>query len=156
MSVQDKLETLIDPIVESFGCQLWGVEYRPLKNSALLRVFIDKEGGVSLDDCADISYQLSGMLDVEDPIQLAYTLEVSSPGIDRPLLKPEHFQTYVGESVKIRLQWPVDGARNFRGQIQSADEAKIKLEQDGEVVELPYAAITKARLIGDVSFSDKG
>lgn len=156
MSVQDKLETLIEPVVESFGCTLWGVEYRPLKSSALLRVFIDKEDGVSLDDCADISYQLSGMLDVEDPIQLAYTLEVSSPGIDRPLLKPEHFKAYTGQTAKVRLQWPIEGARNFRGNILSADDEKIELEQDGKTIELPYAAMTKARLIGDVSFSDKG
>ncbi len=156
MGLSEKLEAIIKPVVESFGCVLWGVEFRPLQKSALLRIFIDKQGGVSLDDCSNVSYQLSGVLDVEDPIQMPYTLEVSSPGIDRPLLKPEHFTEYRGATIKVRLQWPIEGSRNFQGILESSNDEQIELAQDGRVIQIPYAAITKARLKLDVDFSNKG
>ena len=114
-----------------------------------MRVFIDKATGITLDDCSKISYQLSGVLDVEDPVQLPYRLEVSSPGVERPLLRPEHYQRYRSAEVKVRLKWPVDGQRNFTGSIESADEHSVVLRVDGEKVELPIEAIGRGRLVID-------
>ena len=147
MASKKELELLIKPVVESFGCELWGIDFTPFKESALLRVFIDKKAGVTLDDCSDVSYQLSGVFDVEDPIQLPYRLEVSSPGIERPLLSVEHYQRYPGALVKIRLKWPLDGQRNFTGSVVSADENKVVLDVDGTEVEIPFDAIGRGRLV---------
>ncbi len=146
----DRLERLIRPVVEGLGCTLWGIEYRPQKRSALLRVFIDKDDGVGMDDCERVSRQLSAMLDVEDPIPVAYTLEVSSPGIDRVLFTPEQFRRYRGEKAKIRLRWPVQERRNYEGTIRGAEDDRVLLEQQGEVVEIPMEAISRARLKGRV------
>ncbi len=146
-----QLEEIIRPVVESFGCTLWGVEFRPFRRSALLRVYIDRpEGGVTLDDCADVSYQLSGVLDVEDPIAVPYTLEVSSPGIERPLLDYTHYRRYVGERAKVRLKWPVAGSRNYRGIIRAADDERLTLETAEQVVDIPWDAIGRGRLLVDI------
>ena len=91
----DELSVLIDPVVRSFGCELWGVEYRPAKAGAFLRVFIDKQEGVTIDDCSNVSRQLSALFDVEEPISSAHNLEVSSTGIDKPLMTIEHYERYV-------------------------------------------------------------
>ena len=156
MSDIETLETLIEPVVQSFDCELWGVDYRPMKNSALLRVFIDHPDGITLDHCSRISYQLSGLLDVEDPIKVPYTLEVSSPGIERPLLRPEHFSSNLGQEVKVRLKWPVEESRNFRGIIKSVDGEIITILVDGKEVEFPFGALSRGRLIVDVQVGDKG
>ena len=140
------LERLIRPVVEGLGCTLWGIEYRPQKNSALLRVFIDREDGVSMDDCSRVSYQLSGVLDVEDPIPVAYTLEVSSPGLERALFYPEQYRQYIGQQVKVRLKWPVQDQRNYVGLIQGVTEDHLELDHDGTVVEIPFEAIHRTRL----------
>lgn len=158
MSDLETLEKLIAPVVESFDCELWGIDYRPMKNSALLRVFIDHPDGVTLDHCSRISYQLSGLLDVEDPIKVPYTLEVSSPGIDRPLLRLAHYADNIGHDAKVRLKWPVDGSRNFRGVIKAVDEptATISMEVDGEEIGFPLDAVSRGRLIVDIQVGDKG
>jgi ribosome maturation factor RimP len=150
MAMVDKLETLIAPVVESFGCELWGIDFTPFKTSALLRVFIDKPSGVTLDDCSDVSYQLSGVLDVEDPIQVPYRLEVSSPGVERPLLKPAHYQRHIGSRIKLRTKWPVEGQRNFSGTIEAVDPDKVmmKLDED-KTIELPFDAIGRGHLVID-------
>lgn len=152
MAKESTLEALIEPAVQSVGCELWGVDYRPFGKSALLRIFIDKEGGVSMDDCADASYQISGVLDVEEPITVAYTLEVSSPGVERPLLRPVHFEKYAGHEIKVRCKWPVAERRKFLGTIVSSTETEVVIEEDGEQVTIPLDAISKARLV--VSFDD--
>jgi ribosome maturation factor RimP len=140
------LESLILTVVEGLGCTLWGIEYRPQKNSALLRVFIDSEGGVSMDDCSKVSHQLSGVMDVEDPIPVAYTLEVSSPGLERVLFYPEQYLQYIGHLVKVRLKWPVQDQRNYVGLIQGITEDHLELDHDGTVVEIPFEAIHRTRL----------
>jgi len=140
------LESLIRPVVEGLGCTLWGIEYRPQKNSALLRVFIDSEDGVSMDDCSKVSHQLSGVMDVEDPIPVAYTLEVSSPGLERVLFYPEQYLQYIGHLVKVRLKWPVQDQRNYVGLIQGITEDHLELDHDGMVVEIPFEAIHRTRL----------
>lgn len=156
LSDLETLEALIAPVVESFGCELWGVDYRPMNKSALLRVFIDRSDGVTLKDCSDISYQLSGMLDVEDPIKVPYTLEVSSPGIDRPLLRLEHFIDHLGHDAKVRLKWPIDGSRNFRGVLSGVDGEEITMNVDGQEISFPFDSVSRGRLIADLQFGKKG
>jgi ribosome maturation factor RimP len=142
------LEAIIRPVVEGLGCILWGFEYRTQKNSALLRIFIDKDEGVSMDDCSKVSNQVSGVLDVEDPIPVAYTLEVSSPGLDRVLFYPDQYEKYIGEVVKLRLKWPVEDRRNYLGKILSVDNDGVEVDQDGTTVKVPYEAVHRARLSG--------
>jgi ribosome maturation factor RimP len=156
MSDTEDLDKIIEPVVKGFGCELWGFDYRAFNNSALLRVYIDKENGVTLDDCASVNHQLSGVLDVENPIDVAYTLEVSSPGIERPLLKLDHYRMFVGERVKLRLKWPVEEQRNFVGILRSTDEERIKLMLGDREVQIPVEAISRGRLLVDVDLGSKG
>ncbi|WP_455386160.1 ribosome maturation factor RimP [Acidihalobacter prosperus] len=149
---QNELEALITPVVESFGLELWGLEYTPFGGSALVRVFVDGPNGVTLDDCTRISDQLSALFDVEDPIPVAYRLEVSSPGLDRVLFRSEQYQRYIGEAIKVRLRWPVDGRRNMTGVLRACEGDAVLLDVDGESVTVPLEAVQRARLVyaGDV------
>ena len=112
-----------------------------------IRIFIDKPEGVDLTDCEAVSRQVSAVLDVEDPLPGQYTLEVSSPGLDRRLTKLEHFQRFTGEMIKVKLRFPVDGRRNFRGELRAADGEKIEIEVDGESHSVQMATIESARLV---------
>jgi len=145
-----QLEALIRPVVEGLGLELWGLEYRPQKHSALLRVFIDSEEGVSLDDCSAVSEQLSALFDVEDPIPVAYTLEVSSPGLDRVLFEPVQYERYIGRRLKVRLKFPVDGRRRATGTLEAVEDEKIVVDVDGEPFAVPFDAIDRARLVLEV------
>lgn len=144
-----RLTRLAREVVEPMGYELVGVDFfqRGGRGGALLRVYIDREQGITLDDCAAVSHQLSGALDVEDPIGGEYDLEVSSPGLDRPLFTPEHFARFRGHRVKIRLVAKQDGRRSFEGIIGELQEGSVSLEIDGTVVELPFAAVESARLV---------
>jgi ribosome maturation factor RimP len=113
----------------------------------VLRVYIDNPYGVSVDDCADVSHQLSAILDVEDPFSGSYSLEVSSPGLDRPLVKPADFERFAGEVIKVRLQQPIAGRRNFKGRLLGLTGDRVILETDGEQYDLALADIEKARLV---------
>ena len=144
----DELSVLIDPVVRSFGCELWGVEYRPAKSGAFLRVFIDKqegEEGVTIDDCSNVSRQLSALFDVEEPISSAYNLEVSSTGIDKPLMTIAHYERYVGHVVKVSLQRPIEGRRKVQGQIVAVDADVVTVEEQGTRYQLPFQAIGRGR-----------
>ena len=145
MKVQ--LEKLIEPAVEQVGYELSDLELMIGGRDGIVRVFIDKPDGVDLSDCEIVSRQLSAVLDVENPLPGNYRLEVSSPGLDRKLTKPEHFQRFTGETVRVKLRFPVAGRRNFRGALKSADEEKIEVEVDGESHSLQIATIESARLI---------
>ena len=145
MKVQ--LENLIEPAVEKLGYELSDLELMIGGRVGIVRVFIDKPDGVDLSDCEIVSRQLSAVLDVEDPLPGNYRLEVSSPGLDRKLTKPEHFQRFLGEPVRVKLRFPVDGRRNFRGALRAADEEQIEVEVDGESHSLDIAKIESARLI---------
>ena len=145
-----QLDKLIEPVIRGLGLELWGYEYRAHKQSALLRVFIDSDEGVTLDDCSLVSEQLSALLDVEDPIPVPYTLEVSSPGLDRVLFKPEHFERYAGHKVKIRLKWPVEGRRNVSGQLAGVRDDRVVVTLDTDEFLVPVDAIDRARLVVDV------
>ncbi len=146
-SIQERLTELFEPVAAALGCELWGVEYMAQGRRALLRVYIDKEGGISVDDCERVSRQVSSVLDVEDPIQAEYTLEVSSPGMSRPLFKLEQFAVSVGEIVAVRLRLPFEGRRKFTGLLKGIEGDEIVLEVDNEEYVLPYELIDKANIV---------
>ena len=145
------LTQLFEPVIETMGYELVGVEFERGGGHGTLRVYIDREDGVSLDDCAAISHQISGILDVEEPIQQAYDLEISSPGIDRPLFKLADYARFAGQTARIRLAVAQQGRRNFKGELKGVTDADcISIEVDGEVYDLPYADIARANLVGEV------
>jgi len=141
------LQSVIAPAVTALGYELVGVEFLPQGRHSLLRVYIDTPDGVTVEDCERVSHQVSGMLDVEDPIRGAYTLEVSSPGLDRPLFTLEQFARYVGHEVKIRLHAPKEGRRKLKGTLTDVSDDGIRLEVDGAEVSLTLAEIDKANLV---------
>lgn len=148
MKKNEQLSELLTPSVEALGYELVGVEYHPNSVNALLRVYIDKADGVELDDCLAVSEQVSGVLDVEDPIPNHYTLEVSSPGLDRPLFALKDFVRFSGERAKIRLAKPIQRQRNFKGTIVAVDDEVITIEaDDGKQIALDFHNIETARLI---------
>lgn len=146
-SIQERLTEMFEPVASALGCELWGVEYMAQGRRALLRVYIDKEGGIGVDDCEKVSRQVSSVLDVEDPIQSEYTLEVSSPGMDRPLFKLEQFEVSVGETVAVRLRLPFEGRRKFTGLLKGIENEEIVLEVDNEEYVLPYELVDKANIV---------
>ena len=146
MAITDQIELLIEAPIESLGYQLVGVEYMQSGHNPVLRIYIDGEQGIGIEDCERVSHQVSGVLDVEDPIKKAYTLEVSSPGFDRPLFKARDFERFAGSQAKISMKLPVSGRRNFTGTLRGFDDGEILIEVDGEVYSLPLTKLAKARL----------
>lgn len=147
--MQTALDNLVKNTVEGLGLILWGYEYRPHGESALLRIFIEKEEGISVDDCALVSRQIGAALDVEDIIPVAYILEVSSPGMDRVLFSEEQYQAYIGDKIKIRTRTRIEDRRNFKGLLVSANESIVTVKVDNEEFAIPYESIDRARLILD-------
>ncbi len=147
--MQTALNNLVKNTVEGLGFILWGYEYRPHGESALLRIFIEKEEGISVDDCALVSRQIGATLDVEDIIPVAYILEVSSPGMDRVLFNAAQYQDYIGDKIKVRTRTRIDDRRNFKGKLVSADDCVVTVEVDNEDFAIPYESIDRARLILD-------
>lgn len=141
------LTELVEPVVTGLGLELWGLDMRVQGHQKTLCVYIEREAGVSVDDCEAVSRQLSSLFDVEDPISGEYTLEVSSPGLDRPLFKIEHFASYVGETVKIKLRQAFDGRRNYRGLLRAVENDEVYVEVDGHEYILPIEAIEKANIV---------
>lgn len=147
-SAPPQLSAMIRGAVEGLGYELVGVEYLPRpKAGHLLRIYIDSADGVGLDDCEKVSHQVSGVLDVEDPIASEYALEVSSPGLDRPLFEKAHFERFTGHVARVKLKVALDGRSNFKGQILGVEGEELLLELDGEPVRLPLAQIGAARLV---------
>ena len=144
---REELVKLLEPTVEQLGYELADLELRTGGRDGVLRLFIDKPDGIGTDDCEIVSRQVSAILDVEDPIPGNYTLEVSSPGLDRTLTKPAHFKRFMGQDVRVKLRFPLSGRRNYRGALKAADDEKIEVEVDGESYSLPIATIESARLI---------
>lgn len=142
-----KIQALIEPTVETLGYELVGVEHLSQGRHSLLRVYIDSEDGITIDDCERVSHQLSGLLDVEEVIHGHYNLEVSSPGLDRPLFTMEHFEKYCKQKVKVKLNAPIDGRRKFTGKILAVKDGNVVLEVDEQDIELPFNSIEKANLI---------
>jgi ribosome maturation factor RimP len=146
----DELQQLLAPVVEALGYELWGVELVAHGRHSLLRIFIDSEQGINVEDCATVSRQAGATLDVADPFGGAYTLEVSSPGWDRPLFSEAQFRRYVGERVKVRLAYPLQGRRNCSGRLVAVDAEGLEIEVSAEIcLKLPFAAIKKANLAID-------
>ena len=141
------LRAMLEPVVESLGFDLVEVELSGQGGRAILRLYIDSHGGVTVDDCAKVSHQASAVLDVEDPVSGQYTLEVSSPGLDRPLVKRRDFERFLGETVKVRMSRPAHGRRNFTGQLTRMEGGSIILEAGAESFSLPLEDIDKARLV---------
>lgn len=147
----EQLLKLIEPVVEGLGYECVGVEYNSHPKHGLLRIFIDSSQGVSMDDCTQVSHQVSGVLDVEDPITGEYNLEVSTPGLNRPLFKIGQFEQFVGHIAQVNLFKPVDGRRNIKGVIEKVEGDDVYLQQDGQVYKVPFQAMSKARLEPDYS-----
>jgi ribosome maturation factor RimP len=143
----EHLVDLIEPIVEGLGYECVGIEYNPHPTHGMLRIYIDSENGILLDDCTKVSHQLSGMLDVEDPIQGEYQLEVSSPGADRPFFKLSQFESYVGSTVNINLFKPIDKRRKITGLIQAVEGDSVILLEGEQTIKVPFQAMSKARLV---------
>ncbi|HEB56511.1 MAG TPA: ribosome maturation factor RimP [Gammaproteobacteria bacterium] len=149
--LEEKLTRLVTSAVEALGLELVGVEYLAQGAHSMLRVYIDSEQGITLDDCSRVSHQLSGVLEVEDPIRGKYNLEVSSPGLDRPLFTLTHFERFVGQGVKLRLHQPVNGQRKFKGVIAAVEDGHIQIAlDDSQVLELEIDEIEKANLIPEL------
>jgi ribosome maturation factor RimP len=139
---------MLEPGIRSLGYELVGVEFQTGgKGGGLLRVYIDSENGISAEDCQKVSYQVSGLLDVEDPIPGHYTLEVSSPGLDRLLFRPEDFDRFAGQMVKLRLTYPVEGQRKFKGRLVGMRGENVVIEGDEMEISLPFDQIEQARLV---------
>ncbi|MDD0844656.1 ribosome maturation factor RimP [Pseudomonas sp. Gutcm_11s] len=143
----EQLQAMLAPVVESLGYQCWGVEFISQGRHSLLRVYIDHANGILVDDCEAVSRQVSAVLDVEDPITSEYTLEVSSPGMDRPLFTLEQFASHAGEQVKIKLRSPFEGRRNFQGFLRGVEEQDVVVLVDDHEFLLPIDLIDKANII---------
>lgn len=141
----EQLKELLAPVVEDLGYTLWGVQYLQGRG-AVLRLFIDHDDGINVDDCALVSHEVSGVLDVEDPIPGDYNLEVSSPGLDRPLFELSHFERYQGESMQLTLLAPVAGKRKMTATLVAVDGDTLVMELDGESLRVPYSQVDRARL----------
>ncbi len=147
--IETTIEELLAPAVSALGLELLGIEFSAGSHHALLRIYIDapqREGGVNIEDCEQVSREVSALLDVNDPIEAHYTLEVSSPGLDRPLFKPAHYARFIGEPVKITLDLPQDGRRRFQGRVLGVEGETVTVEQDGAPVQLAWTNIQKAKL----------
>ncbi|HEV2212062.1 MAG TPA: ribosome maturation factor RimP [Gammaproteobacteria bacterium] len=148
--MREKLLGMLEPVAAALGYELVELEFHPQGRGGLLRLYIDRAEGVGLDDCEKVSRQVSALLDVEDPIPGAYTLEVSSPGLDRPLRRPEDYTRFAGQRAKLELLLPRDGRRRFNGTLQGLEAGEVLIEVDGVSYRLPLAEIGKARLVPEV------
>ena len=141
-----QLTQLLQPTVEAMGYALWGIELISPGKRPTLRLYIEADEGISVDDCAAVSHQVSGVLDVEDPISSEYTLEVSSPGIDRLLFEPAQYALYVGEPIEVRLRFPFEGRRKFRGWLRGLEGDDVIVQVDDHEYLLPLKQIDRARV----------
>lgn len=150
MSLNDDLTDLLDPVVTDLGLELVGIEFAGSAGNSLLRIYIDEpDQGVTIDDCERVSREVSALLDVHDPIPGHYTLEVSSPGLERPLFTVAHFERFLGEVAKVTLARPLEGRRRFQGPVTGVEEGVITLLQDGSPVRFAHADVLKANLVPD-------
>ena len=138
---------LIDTTIQALGLDLWGVELLQQGKYSLLRIYIEREEGVTIEDCEKVSRQVSALLDVEDPIAGDYTLEVSSPGMDRPLFSIEHYSKYVSSEVDLKLRRPMNGRRKFKGQIIKVSGDIVGLLVEGSEYDLEFSDIEKASIV---------
>jgi ribosome maturation factor RimP len=152
MSKADEILDLLSPVVAALGLELLGLEYAPSKSRALLRLYIDApDRPVNLDDCEAVSREVSATMDVNDPISTQYTLEVSSPGIDRPLFSVAQFTRFIGEEVKINLRLPQDARRRLQGKIAAVNGDVIEIHEGDSIFKVAFNNVEKARLVPDLA-----
>lgn len=145
-----ELQKLVESVVPAMGYELVGLEYLSRAGSALIRIYIDQASGITLNDCEKVSHQVSGVLEVEDPISGPYTLEVSSPGLDRPLFNAAQFARFVGRDARVRLHAPVQNRRNFRGTILAVNGEEVRMVVDGVEFVLQISDVETANLVPDL------
>ncbi|MDC1018066.1 ribosome maturation factor RimP [Pseudomonadales bacterium] len=148
MSAQ--LRSLIEPVVTGMGFELWGVEYLTQGRYSVLKIFIDSENGIDVDDCASVSRQVGSLLDVEEPLRGQYTLEVSSPGMDRRLFTFEQFDLMKGSQVQLKLNKPFDGKKRFTGLLVGTEDKEIVLRVGEEETLFPYEMIDRANVVPEI------
>jgi ribosome maturation factor RimP len=144
---EHKLTAMLRPAVEETGKELLGVEFISAGNHSVLRIFIDHENGIDVDDCAEVSHQVGAILDVEDPISSEYSLEVSSPGLDRPLFEKSQYEAVVDETVEVKISMPLNGRRKFKGKLVAVENDNLIVMVDNEEYELVISNIDKAHLV---------
>ncbi len=144
--IEEKVKKLVKPVVENMGYRLFDVEFKP-ERGWVLRIIADKEGGITIKDCENISKKISALLDVEDIIPFSYFLEVSSPGLDRELTKPEHYEFFVGRLARLILREPVSEMREIVGYIEGTSEGIVVIKtKEGEKFHVPFSYIARAKL----------
>lgn len=148
VTLRERLIALIEPVLARLGYELVELEYAAGRSQAVVRIFIDRSEGISVDDCERVSREVAALLDVDDPIPTAYTLEVSSPGFDRVLRTPAHFERFAGSRIFVELKAPRAGRKRYTGQLQAVTAEGIELEVDRQKVAIPFDEIGKARLAG--------
>lgn len=146
-TLEQNLQEMLQGAVDDLGCELWGIECQRAGRFMTVRLFIDKEGGVTVDDCADVSRQVSAILDVEDPIADKYNLEVSSPGLDRPLFTLPQFERYIGQDIAVHLRIPVMERRKWQGKLERIENDMVILIVDGQEQVLVFGNIQKANVV---------
>ena len=146
-TLEQNLQEMLQDAVEDLGCELWGIECQRVGRFMTVRLFIDKEGGVTVDDCADVSRQVSAILDVEDPIADKYNLEVSSPGLDRPLFTLPQFERYIGQDIAVHLRIPVMERLKWQGKLERIEKDMITLIVDDQEQILVFGNIQKANVV---------
>ena len=144
---EQQLEALLAPSVMALGLRIWGIEYLAQGKRSLLRVYIDGDDGVTIDDCERVSKQVSDLLDVENVLVSSYTLEVSSPGLDRLLFKPEQYAESIGETVDVRLNYPFEGRRRLVGPLTSLENDNVVVLVDDSEFSIPLSNVQRARIV---------
>lgn len=147
---EETIRKIVEPVVTALGFQVWGIEYLGQGRHTLLRVYLDKDGGINIEDCAEASRHISSILDVEDPIASEYTLEVSSPGLDRTLFTLEQAKAYIGSMLKVRLAENFEGRRNYSGVLQDVVNDELVLITDGNQLVFPFELVEKANVVAPV------
>lgn len=145
--LQVKIKDIVEPFVQSLGYQLWGIEVPSAPKGGVLRIYIDHQNGVTIDDCAQVSKQISHILDVELTFYSAYTLEISSPGVERPFFTFSQIQDYVGKKIDLKLKTPVLGSKKWQGILLKAEENELSMQTAKQVITVSWFLIEKAKLV---------
>ncbi len=146
----NELIELLEPVVTALGYEMLGIEYFRQKDGSMLRLYIDNDVGITIDDCTRVNHQVIGILDVHDPIKEKYFLEISSPGLDRPLFTLEQFQRFIGEKVKMKLREKVEERRKIKGVIKAVEETAVVISDDGVDYLIPAEVIDSAHLVPEI------
>jgi ribosome maturation factor RimP len=145
-----ELIELLEPVVTALGYEMLGIEYFRQKDGSMLRLYIDNDAGITIDDCTRVNHQVIGVLDVHDPIKEKYFLEISSPGLDRPLFTLEQFQRFMGEKVKMKLREKIEDRRKIKGVIKAVEETAVLISDNGVDYLIPADAIDSAHLVPEL------